>query len=163
MKRIYKSGVENHLTQYQWNEFKRYAKAYYYDEFLSILQPQDGVLKCVGPIEGGQCPTNMVVDFADTDAMTRLEDLHIDHTYDLNLICTTWLSLLPQRPMSWHDNVDVEILCHMLFRHCPLHMVNKNKSFPPGIQLRCHTEEHKCHATGKAHYNYPLQKSDLAK
>ena len=92
----------------------------------------------------------MVVDFANIDGLTKLEDLHIDHTYDLNLICTTWLSLLPQRPVSWHDNVDVEILCHMLFRHRPLHVVNKNKSFALGI-------------TGKAHYNYPLQKSDLAK
>ena len=98
-------------------------------------------MKCVGPIEGGQCPANMVVDFTDANVLAELECLHIDHTYDINLICRTWLDLLPQRPVSWHENIDVEVLCHVLFSNRPLYAANKSKLFAPGIQLRCHTKE----------------------
>ena len=163
LQRIFKSGVGNRLTSSQWDNFKQFAKAYYYDKFLAVLKPQDGLLKCVGPIEGGQCPANMVVDFTDANVLAELECLHIDHTYDINLICRTWLDLLPQRPVSWHENIDVEVLCHVLFSNRPLYAASKSKLFAPGIQLRCHTKEHKCHATGTAHYNYVLRQSDLAK
>ena len=163
LQRTFKSGVGNRLTSSQWDNFKQFAKAYYYDKFLAVLKPQDGLLKCVGPIEGGQCPANMVVDFTDANVLAELECLHIDHTYDINLICRTWLDLLPQRPVSWHENIDVEVLCHVLFSNRPLYAASKSKLFAPGIQLRCHTKEHKCHATGTAHYNYVLRQSDLAK
>ena len=115
LKRICKSGVASRLASSQWDDFKQFAKAYYYDKFLAVLKPQDGLLECVGPIEGGQCPANMVVDFTDANVLAELECLHIDHTYDINLICRTWLDLLPQRPVSWHENIDVEVLCHELF------------------------------------------------
>ena len=103
-----------------------------------------------------ECPANMVVDFTDANVLAELECLHIDHTYDINLICRTWLDLLPQRPVSWHESIDVEVLCHVLFSNRPLYAASKSKLFAPGIQLRCH-------ATGTAHYNYVLRQSDLAK
>ena len=111
-----------------------------------------------------ECPANMVVDFTDANVLAELECLHIDHRHDINLICRTWLDLLPQRPVSWHENIDVEVLCHVLFSNRPLYAANKSKLFAPGIQLRCHTKEHKCHATGTAHYNYYVPRQiDLAK
>ena len=55
----------------------------------------------------------MVVDFTDANVLAELECLHIDHTYDINLICRAWLDLLPQRPVSWHENINVEVLCHV--------------------------------------------------
>ena len=56
-----------------------------------------------------ECPANMVVDFTDANVLAELECLHIDHTYDINLICRTWLDLLPQRPVSWHEIIDVSV------------------------------------------------------
>ena len=124
--------TRNRLTSSHWDDFKQFAKAYYYDKFLAVLKPQDGLLKCVGPIEGGQCPANMVVDFTDANVLAKLECLHIDHTYDINLICRTWLDLLPQRPVSWHENIDVEVLCHVLFSNRPLYAASKSKLFCSG-------------------------------
>ena len=51
--------------------------------------------------------------------------------------------------MTWTKNIDVEVLCHVLFSNRPLYAASKSKLFAPGIQLRCHTKEHKCHATGR--------------
>jgi len=50
---IFKSGVGSRLSSSQWDNFKQFAKTYYTDNFLAVLKPQDGLLKYVGPIEGG--------------------------------------------------------------------------------------------------------------
>merc|ERR1712146_248443 len=146
------------------DDFKQFAKAYYYGKFLAVLKPQDGLLKCVGPIEGGQCPANMVVDFTDANVLAELECLHIDHTYDINLICRTWLDLLPQRPVSWHENIDVEVKFSVTyFSAIVLYMLPERVSFLLRVSSSDAIPKNTNAMQLERHITTMLRQSDLAK
>merc|ERR1711871_1018305 len=40
LQRIFKYCVGNRLTSSQWDDFKQFAVAYYYEKFLAVLEPQ---------------------------------------------------------------------------------------------------------------------------
>ena len=41
--------------------------------------------------------------------------MHVDHTYDVQHICTTWKSLSTPSPPRWDYGVRASKLCHLLF------------------------------------------------
>ena len=55
LQRIFKSGVGSRLASSQWDNFKQFAKAYYYDKFLAVLKPQD--IEVCGPNRGWSVPS----------------------------------------------------------------------------------------------------------
>ena len=136
------------LGEVQWCRFVVYANAYYKDAFVAAF---DGpVLACVGR-GGTPCPRAFRIDLSvSADA---LRHLHLDHEQDLQVTCDMWKEAWQAgAQQSWHDGVDRDLLCHLLFgvRADPTHG-------PPMVRFRCGplffgSCEGYCHQLNMPHY-----------
>ena len=47
--------------------------------------------------------------------LKHLANLHLDHKFDLEQVCRAWKQAMPPSLETWHDGVDPEVICHLLF------------------------------------------------
>ena len=141
-------SMRAHLGEKRWRAFVAYANAYYKEQFVSAFEPISGVISCAGPIEGGPCPRAFQVRLDDPSALELLQSMHLDHTHDLDNVCTVWRNSTPSDARKWCDGVDPHRLCRMLF------CVTAAK---PCLHFRCgwsrsgRTVSRFCHSS-RAHY-----------
>jgi len=165
-------GMWQFLGERCWRDFVKHAATHYREAFLKAFTPQDGVLRCKGPLESTcgsacSCPQNFRVDvrqLASSDdkqrdiATNRLKLLHMDHTYDVQHICDTWKSLSVRNPSRWDHGVCAKKLCHLLFGVKPV-------DGEACLTFRCAVlsleTQHPCHHVARPHYDHTLRASDL--
>ena len=89
----------------------------------------------------------------------RLALMHVDHTYDVQHICTTWKSLSTPSPPCWDYGVCALKLCHLLFG------TNATKDEEACLSFRCAVistnSQCPCHHVARPHYEHTLQPSQL--
>jgi len=98
--RIAANGIRARLGWALWNEFVRYAERHYRAQWDRLFLPADGELACVGSEDGKRCPHSFRVDLCRESAIDQLGCLHLDHEYDLYVICRAWLAAMPVRLVS---------------------------------------------------------------
>jgi len=121
-----------HLGEDHWQAFVRHAENKWKTQFLRAFEPSTHVLACAGPIEGGPCPYQFSIYTHSIAAESQLQYLHLDHTHDLSNVCAVWRQAVPQFPQSWHEDIDGDRLCHMLFR-----MRATERGEPSRLHFRC--------------------------
>ena len=72
-------GIRAMLGEQQWLAFARHARERWKPTFDRCIRP--GAVSCRGLITGGTCP------YA---GRWHLQDIHCDHTVDLNRTCSAW-------------------------------------------------------------------------
>lgn len=166
------NGMRQFLGERCWKDFVKYANDTYREAFLQSFIPQDGVLRCVGPLEPAAhltpCPQHFRVDVRQLGssssahskiASDRLQLLHVDHTYDVQHICNVWKSLSTQSPPRWDHGINAAKLCHYLFG------VNATDDAVACLSFRCAVlstnNQSPCHHVARPHYGHILQPSQL--
>lgn len=129
--RIAANGIRARLGWALWNDFVHYAERHYRSHWDRVFLPADGELVCVGSDDGKPCPHSFRVDLCRESAIDLLRCLHLDHEYDLYVICRAWLAAMPQRPARWHDGVDARVVCQLLFG------VTARYGMPACVRFRC--------------------------
>lgn len=129
--RIAANGIRARLGWALWNEFVRYAERHYRAQWDRLFLPADGELACVGSEDGKRCPHSFRVDLCRESAIDQLGCLHLDHEYDLYVICRAWLAAMPVRLVCWHDGVDARVICQLLFG------VSARHGMPACVRFRC--------------------------
>ena len=96
------NGMRNHLGDSGWSGFKGFCTHHFRPSFLALFDPCGGTLQCSGPLCGGPCPNNHIVDFASAAALRQMEALHLDHAFD---VVKLWKQLAPCNPVSWDQGI----------------------------------------------------------
>ena len=94
-----------------WSDFVSHANRYYKAAYVRAFQKPK--LRCVGTMDGKECPHGFEVDFCAPD--DKLDCLHLDHERPVHQTCAWWTRQLPIEPLSWADGLDGGALCHALF------------------------------------------------
>jgi hypothetical protein len=170
-----------------WDAFVRHANRRYRASFLAMFETEVGFLSCEGPLDGNAgCPRGSMVDVEDRKNWPMLDQLHLDHRYDLKVICDAWKGALPPVPTAWDQGIDGELLCHLLFgtRDHPRRFVETrceiSDMWSRNLAFRCAPARHRsqlgegegdggqrqrgrdyCHETGGAHYAHVVTARDL--
>ena len=115
--------------------------------FVRKFDSDDSSLRCEGRLgvdeHANVCPRGSK---SSLETLEGLKQLHLDHEYDLRLVCTTWNGRLNQR--HWAGEMSPKLLLWLLFG---------------GIEFRCFngTISESCHSVDLAHYKRTLE--DLPK
>mmetsp|Transcript_9648 Transcript_9648/g.32702 ORF Transcript_9648/g.32702 Transcript_9648/m.32702 type:complete len:231 (-) Transcript_9648:2-694(-) len=112
-------GMRSHLGDQQFDNFCKYARHHYQDQFVDAFDPDSRVLRCAGPIDGGECPRAWRMSVDDPLILSKLEELHVDHEYDLARVCAVWKQALGPKPACWHrgeHHVRPRAVCDLLFK-----------------------------------------------
>ena len=141
------------LGEEEWDSFVDYATARNRAAFLAAFDPPSHTLHCVGTCNGEACRSGFVVDLSSPSSTSKLKHLHLDHEQDLQVTLDMWKNALPLSSLSsWHDGVDKDLLCHLLFG------VAEDPAFgPPMLRFRCGPShlgsgEGYCHQLNMPHY-----------
>jgi hypothetical protein len=115
--RIAQNGVRARLGESLWDAFVAYAESKYSPGWDAAFDPPDGLLACCGPADedASGCPRGFAVNLRRASAADQLKGLHLDHEYDVSVVCAAWLRAMPARPSRWDDGVDAGVLCQLLF------------------------------------------------
>jgi hypothetical protein len=115
--RIAPNGVRARLGESLWDSFVAYAESKYRPGWDAAFDPPNGLLACCGPAdeEASGCPRGFAVDLRRASAVDLLKGLHLDHEYDVSVVCAAWLRAMPARPSRWDDGVDAGVLCQLPF------------------------------------------------
>ena len=165
------NGMRQFLGEQCWRKFVQYANAHYREAFLQAFTPQDGVLRCKGPLDSistTTCPQHYRVDVRQLGssstlqvkiAAKRLSLMHIDHTYDVQHICDTWKALSKPSPPRWDHGICATKLCQYLFG------VKATDGNVACLSFRCAVlsinDQCPCHHVARPHYGHTLQPSQL--
>ena len=133
------------LDELMWDDFVAHANEHYKHKFVNILENSE-CLECVGPVGGTPC--GFRVDLTSLDAFHKLGLLHLDHEQDLVVTCDLWKRALPHNALVWDENVDRDLLCHLLFG-VTSHLVHG----APMLRFRCGPGASRCHKLNMPHYN----------
>ena len=109
-----KHGMIARLGPVHWASFLEHANMHHKAAFLALFTESDRLV-CSGPLEGGHCPRDFGLSMTEAGDVARLDQLHLDHRYDLQRVCEIWKAALPATPASWDDGLDGLLLCHLLF------------------------------------------------
>ena len=113
--RLAHNGIRARLGECLWSDFVGYAERHYRDDWDALFEPKSLMLARVG-VDERPCPRAFCVDLRFDWAVERLSRLHLDHRYDLCLVCAAWLRAMPIGPMrTWHDGVYAAVVCQLLF------------------------------------------------
>jgi len=113
--RIAVSGIRERLGACLWHAFVEYAHRHYRARWDAAFFPESKRLECCGPCTGSACPHRFEIDLRRESAVTLLERLHLDHEYDVYVVCAAWLCAMPERLQRWDDGIDKGLLCQLLF------------------------------------------------
>jgi hypothetical protein len=152
-------SMRAHLGNVRWRAFVAHANKHYKERFVRAFEPSSGVIACAGPIDGGPCPNAFVVRLDDPSASELMQSMHLDHTHDIDNICTVWRASTPRDALEWSVGVNPARLCRLLFG------VTAPGVLEPCLHFRCGssragrgTVTRVCHSP-RAHYAQAI--SDL--
>ena len=120
-------------------------------------------MRCSGRIDGKPCPFDYAVDPSHQNQLKLMSGLHLDHCYELSMICDVWKLALGRSPTTWYDNVNRELLCHLLFGVED----DRARCWRANVVFRCGRPKGSadkldyCHNTKRAHYGFVLTPRDL--
>ena len=101
------------LGEHFWQDFVTYATTHYKSNFVDHFAT---TMRCCGKIDGQSCPHAYAVDPWCPADLSKLEGLHLDHSYELSDICKAWKDAIGGRQLrSWDDWVNGDLVCHLLF------------------------------------------------
>ena len=80
------------------------------------------------------------------DLCDLLEELHLDHEQDLAVTCDMWNRAWLPDSAVWHEGVDGDLLCHLLFGVAP-----DAAQGAPMLRFRCRSAA-RCHELNMPHY-----------
>ena len=66
----------------------------------------NSVLRCVGPMDGGECPHTFEVNFNAPNAAEKMASLHLDHERPVHITCAWWAAQLPKHVNRWANGID---------------------------------------------------------
>lgn len=128
-----------------WKQFVQDARIESYKRFIQRFEPVDGQLHCSGFLDKGiskQCPHSFKVHF---EQYSMLKSLHLDHEFDLKMICQIWKErIVPgstanheaqvrQRVKTWSGGMSKKLLLWLLFEAVDF------RCFDGNVQNSCHT------------------------
>jgi hypothetical protein len=115
--RIAQNGVRARLGERRWKAVVDFAESKYRPGWDAAFDPPDGLLACCGATDeaASGCPRGFTVDLRRASAVDLLKCLHLDHEYDVSVVCDVWLSAMPVHVSRWDDGVDRGVLCQLLF------------------------------------------------
>jgi hypothetical protein len=163
----HKNGLRERLGPECWQEFVTYANRYYKASFEAHFSI---TMKCCGKIEGDQpCPQACTVNPWLCSDLTKLEGLHLDHSYELSDICEAWKEAISGRNLtSWDDGVNGDFICHLLFgvRNHPNFEQTGDNKWRAQVHFRCGESKNNkkgnfCHETRFKHQNKQITGNDL--
>jgi hypothetical protein len=148
-------SMRAHLGKVHWRSFVAHANRHYKEQFVRAFMPTSGVIACAGPIEGGACPRAFVVRVDDPSARELMQSMHLDHTHDIDNVCSVWRASRPRArgARKWSAGVDPKRLCQLLFG------VTAPGGLEPCLRFRCGSsradrgviQQRSCHSP-RAHY-----------
>ena len=151
--------MRGHLGAASWRAFVAHASAHYKEQFVRAFEPSSGVIACAGPIDGGRCPRAFKVRLDDPGACELMQSMHLDHTHDIDNVCSVWRASTPRGAREWSVGVDPDRLCRLLFG------VSARDGLEPCLHFRCGSSRagrgesaRFCHSS-RAHYAHAI--SDL--
>jgi hypothetical protein len=109
------NGLRRRLGEKHWKAFVQYATVHFRPQFVAKFSAP---MRCCGPLGAGvACPNGgfCVDPTVEAEVETILATLHLDHARDLGAVCTAWKEAMPARLRSWHDGVDKDLVCQLLF------------------------------------------------
>ena len=130
------------LGSAQWAAFVAHANARYKPSFVAAFE-KPLCLECVGPVGGSPC--GFLVDMMSRTAFASLNLLHLDHEQDLAVTCDMWNRARPPDSAVWHEGVDRDLLCHLLFGVAP-----DAARGAPMLRFRCRSAA-RCHELSMPH------------
>lgn len=51
----------------------------------------------------------------EAEVEANLATLHLDHARDLVATCTAWKEAMPAKLKTWHDGIEKDLVCQLLF------------------------------------------------
>jgi hypothetical protein len=109
------NGMRQRLGKKRWKAFVKYANEHFQPQFVNKFSVP---MRCCGPLgKSVACPNGgyAVDPTVEADVNTNLATLHLDHARDLKAICEAWKEAMPGRLETWHDGVDKDLVCQLLF------------------------------------------------
>ena len=109
------NGMRQRLGKKRWKAFVEYANEHFQPHFVNKFSAP---MRCCGPLgKSATCPNGgyAVDPTVEADVKTNLATLHLDHARDLTAICEAWKEAMPARLATWHDGVDKDLVCQLLF------------------------------------------------
>lgn len=100
------NGMRAFLVPALWEDFVSYATSQWKTALLD---------RFTKPMHGSRCPFDYAVNPADRDHLKLMSGLHLDHCYELTMICDVCKQALGPSPTTWYANVNRDFLCHLLF------------------------------------------------
>mmetsp|Transcript_29340 Transcript_29340/g.73674 ORF Transcript_29340/g.73674 Transcript_29340/m.73674 type:complete len:180 (-) Transcript_29340:235-774(-) len=155
-------SMRAHLGEVRWRAFVAHVNKHYKEQFVRAFEPTSGVIACAGPIEDGPCPRAFEVRVEDPRARELLQLMHLDHTHDIDNVCSVWRASSPRArgAREWSVGVEPERLCRLLFG-----VTASSSGLEPCLHFRCGSSragrgvvERSCHSP-RAHYAQAI--SDL--
>ena len=110
-----KDGLRKRLGEKRWQAFVQYANDHFKSKFVNKFTSP---MSCCGPLGAGvPCPNGgfPVDPRVEAEVDANLATLHLDHARDLTAICEAWKKAMPVQPRTWHDGVDKDLVCQLLF------------------------------------------------
>lgn len=132
-----------------WDDFVSYATSQWKTVFLNRFTKP---MRCCGRIDGSRCPFDYTVNPTDQNHLKLMSGLHLDHCYELTMICDVWKQALGPSPATWYDNLNCDFLCHLLFGL-------QDNAWHANLVFRCGPVDDKvdyCHNTKRAHCDFIL-------
>jgi len=168
-------GMRKRLGEANWKAFVQYAETRHKESFVRSFMPSDGMLCCVGKIDGTPCPRQVQINLrknSSRQVAAHLPELHMDHTYEVKQICEVWSNALPENPTAWDEGICGPLLAHLLFG-TEDHVLSENSDrtiWHKQINFRCGNVQGVegqraadfCHDVAGAHYDHVLRIGDIA-
>ena len=127
-----------------WSAFVSHANKYYKAAYVGAFD--NSVLRCVGPMDGGECPHTFEVNFNAPDAVEKIASLHLDHERPVHITCAWWAAQLPKHVNGWMDGIDGGELCHALFGVQDDNIYGRRcVQFRCGPREKCFAQHSYCH------------------
>ena len=127
-----------------WSAFVSHANKHYKAAYVDAFD--NSVLRCVGPMDGGECPHAFEVNFNAPNAAEKMASLHLDHERPVHITCAWWAAQLPKHVNGWADGTDGGELCHALFGVKDDNMYGRRcVQFRCGPREKCFAQRSYCH------------------
>ncbi len=128
-------------------------------------------MKCCGTMKGKPCPYKYGAVPSTQAGLQKLSGLHLDHRIEVVEICKAWKLAVGSSPKTWHEGIDKELLCHLLFgiEEHPRYLSTKRDLWKANLFFRCGNRNDRrrqngqvfCHDTFSRHSEWRLSPDDL--
>lgn len=156
------------LGESNWFEFCKFSSSRWRQKWKKRFRSE---MKCCGTLKGKPCPYKYGAAPSTQAGLQTLSGLHLDHRIEVAEICKAWKLAVGVSPKTWHEGIDKELLCHLLFgiEEHPRYLSTKNDLWKPNLFFRCGNRNDRrrqngqvfCHDTFSRHSEWRLSPDDL--